>query len=34
MYHVDFTPDAEADVARLDRPLAERLLKKLRWQLV
>lgn len=31
MYHVDFTPDAESDVARLDAPLAERLFKKLRW---
>ena len=31
MYQVDFTPDAEADLARLDTPLAQRLLKKLRW---
>jgi len=31
MYHVYFTPDAESDVARLERPLAERLFKKLRW---
>jgi len=31
MYHVDFTPDAEADLARLDTPIAERVIKKLRW---
>ena len=31
MDHVDFTPDAEADLARLDTPAAERVLKKLRW---
>ena len=31
MYYVDFTPDAEADLARLDTPIAERVIKKLRW---
>lgn len=31
MDHVDFTADAEADLARLDTPAAERVLKKLRW---
>jgi len=31
MYHVYFTPEADSDVARLDRPLAQRLFKKLRW---
>ena len=31
MYHVDFTPDAEADLGRLDTPVAQRVLKKLRW---
>lgn len=31
MYHVDFTPDAEADLARLDTSIAERVFKKLRW---
>lgn len=31
MGHVDFTPDAEGDLARLDTPAAERVLKKLRW---
>jgi mRNA interferase RelE/StbE len=31
MYHVDFTPDGEADLARLDTAIAQRVLKKLRW---
>ena len=31
MYHVDFAPDAEADLGRLDAPVAQRVLKKLRW---
>jgi len=31
MYHVDFTSDAEADLARLDTPIAQRVFKKLRW---
>ena len=31
MYHVKFTPDADADLARLDKPIAQRVLKKLRW---
>lgn len=31
MYEVEFTPDAEADLARLDAPAAQRVLKRLRW---
>ncbi len=31
MYQVDFTPGAESDLARLDTPIAERVLKRLRW---
>ena len=31
MYHVAFTPDAEADLARLDQPITRRVLRKLRW---
>jgi mRNA interferase RelE/StbE len=31
MYHVKFTPDANADLARLDKPVAQRVLKKLHW---
>lgn len=31
MYQVKFTPDAEADLARLSKPVAQRILKKLRW---
>jgi mRNA interferase RelE/StbE len=31
MYHVKFTPDAEADLARLGKPVDQRVLKKLRW---
>lgn len=31
MYQIHLTPDAEADLARLEAPMAERLLKKLRW---
>ncbi len=31
MYRVEFTPDAEADLARLDSPVAQRVLKRLRW---
>ncbi len=31
MYHVAFTPAAHADLARLDKPIAQRVLKKLRW---
>ncbi|MEW6572213.1 MAG: type II toxin-antitoxin system RelE/ParE family toxin [Bacillota bacterium] len=27
----NFTPDAEADLARLDAPVAQRVLKRLRW---
>ena len=31
MYQVDFTLDAERDLARLDVPIAQRVLKRLRW---
>ena len=31
MYKVEFTPNAETDLARLDAPVAQRVLKRLRW---
>ena len=31
MYHVEFAPDAEADVARLSAPMAQQVLKRLVW---
>ena len=31
MYNVGFTPDGEADLARLDASVAQRVLKKLHW---
>ena len=31
MYNVGFTPDGDADLARLDTPIAQRVLRKLRW---
>ncbi len=31
MYQVEFTSNAEADLARLDVPVAQRVLKKLHW---
>jgi len=31
MWQVAFTPDAEDDLARLDRLLAQRVLTRLRW---
>jgi mRNA interferase RelE/StbE len=31
MFQVDFTPVAETDLARLDKPVAQRVLKKIRW---
>lgn len=31
MYHVEFTPAAERDLSRLDTPIAQRVLKRLRW---
>jgi mRNA interferase RelE/StbE len=31
MYQVTFTPDGEADLARLGKPLSQRVLEKLRW---
>jgi mRNA interferase RelE/StbE len=31
VFHVDFTPVAESDLARLDKSVAQRILKKLRW---
>lgn len=31
MFQVEFTAGAETDLARLDKPVAQRVLKKLRW---
>ena len=31
MYEVEFRPEAEADLARLSKSIAQRILKKLRW---
>lgn len=31
MFQVDFTAAAETDLARPDKPIAQRVLKKLRW---
>lgn len=31
MYQAGLTPNAEADLARLDKNIAQRVLKKLRW---
>jgi mRNA interferase RelE/StbE len=31
MFQVDFTPVAATDLARLDKPVAQRVLKKIRW---
>jgi len=31
MYEVEFTPDAETDLARLDVPVAQRVRKRLHW---
>ena len=31
MYHVEFAPDAEADLARLNAPIAQQVLKRLVW---
>ena len=31
MYNVEFTPDAESDLGRLDKSIAQRVLEKLRW---
>ena len=31
MYNVGFTSDGDADLARLDTPIAQRVLRKLRW---
>ena len=31
MSQVEFTAGAETDLARLDKPVAQRVLKKLRW---
>ena len=31
MYHVKFTPTAAEDLARLDKPIAQRILTKIRW---
>jgi mRNA interferase RelE/StbE len=31
MFQVEFTVAAQTDLARLDKPMAQRVLKKLRW---
>ncbi len=31
MYNIGFTSDGDADLARLDTPIAQRVLRKLRW---
>jgi predicted HTH domain antitoxin len=31
MYEVEFMSQAEADLSRLDKPVAQRILKKIRW---
>lgn len=31
MYHVEFTPAAMEDLARLSKPIAQRILTKIRW---
>jgi mRNA interferase RelE/StbE len=31
MYQVEFTEGAAADLARLDKPIAQRVLRRLRW---
>ena len=31
MYRVEFVPQAESDLAHLSRPIAQRVLKRLRW---
>ncbi|WP_041334214.1 type II toxin-antitoxin system RelE family toxin [Roseiflexus sp. RS-1] len=31
MAQVEFTESAQSDLARLDKPIAQRVLKKLRW---
>ncbi len=31
MYKVGFTPNADDDLTHLDAPIAQRVLKKLRW---
>ncbi|MCX8062981.1 MAG: hypothetical protein N3D16_10405 [Anaerolineales bacterium] len=31
MFQVEFTSGAETDLARLDKPFAQRVLGKLRW---
>lgn len=31
MHEVDFTPEAEDDLARLTKPIAQQVFKKVRW---
>ncbi|MDE2736958.1 MAG: type II toxin-antitoxin system RelE/ParE family toxin [Gemmatimonadota bacterium] len=31
MYHVEFTPNAEADLTKLEASVAQRVLNRLRW---
>ena len=30
-YHIEFSPEARQDLAQLDKVVAERILRKLRW---
>lgn len=30
-YHVEFTPEAERDLSRLDREVAQRVVNRIRW---
>lgn len=31
MYEVNFTPEAEDDLVRLSKPIAQQVIKKVRW---
>jgi len=31
IYRVDFTPQALEDISKLDKPVAERVLRKIEW---
>ena len=31
MYEVEFTPEAEDDLSRMSKAIAQRILKKIRW---
>ena len=34
MYGMEFTSNAESDLSRLDAPIAQRVLKRLRWRIL